>query len=83
MSSKLISSKSKIRISITIIPALDKMLEKVSINSGKSKSSLIEQAISQYFKNKLEKDLEMLSKINFEDLPSEDNWLEIQSNYEK
>ena len=78
MSSK--SARNKVRISVTIIPSLDNMLTKVSKNSGESKSSLIEHAVSKYLKNKFEKDIKTLSKMDFDDLPSEDEWLSIQSN---
>lgn len=77
MSSK--TTKNKVRISVTIIPSLDNMLTKVSQNSGESKSSLIEQALAKYLKNKLKEDVKTLSRINFDDLPSEDEWLSIQS----
>lgn len=73
------TTKNKVRISVTIIPSLDNMLTKVSKNSGESKSGLIEQALVKYLKNKLTDDVKILSKMNFDDLPSEDEWLSIQS----
>lgn len=81
MPSKSLSIKSKVRISITIMPSLDNMLKEASRNSGESKSYLVERAISAYLKSKLEKDIKILSKIDFDDLPSENDWLEIQSKF--
>lgn len=76
---KLLLSKAKNKISITIMPSINELLEKVSRKSGLSKSALIEKAVAQYLEDKLEEDIKALSKMHFDDLPSEDEWLEIQS----
>ena len=70
---------SKIRISVTIIPFVNQMLEKVSKRAGLSKSSLVEQALKQFLQQQLAKEAKALAKIHFDDLPSEDEWLSIQS----
>lgn len=73
------SIKNKIRISVTIMPSIDSMLTKIANKSGKSKSSLVEFALSRYLKSKFEEDMKTLSRIKFNDLPGEDDWLQIQS----
>lgn len=72
-------SNTKVRISVTIHPNLDNMLQKSIEKSGSSKSALVEQALTSYFKKSFVKDIKLLAKMKFEDLPSEDDWLEIQS----
>lgn len=69
----------KARICITIIPLINDMLEKVCEKSGISKSLLIEKAIKDFLKHQLEKDSKALSKMTFDDLPSEDDWFSLQS----
>lgn len=73
------NSKKRMRISITILPSLNKLLEELIEKNGESKSSLIEQAIKVYFEQKMEKDLQKLAKMKFDDLPTEENWLKIQN----
>ena len=73
------SSKKRMRISITILPSLNKLLEELIQKNGESKSSLIEQAIKVYFEQKMEKDLQKLAKMKFDDLPTEEDWLKIQN----
>ncbi|MEK9166697.1 MAG: ribbon-helix-helix domain-containing protein [Patescibacteria group bacterium] len=69
--------QSKTRISITINPVINEMLDNLTETSGVSKSSLIEHAIKDLLNTQLEKDAKALSKIKFDDLPSEDEWLAI------
>ena len=69
----------KTRISVTILPMVDIMLEKMSERTGSSKSALVEAALRDFLEKQLEKDTKALSKLNFPDLPSEDEWLQIQS----
>lgn len=75
------TTKNKIRISVTIVPSIDNMLTKIANKSGESKSSLVEFALSKYLASKFEEDIKTLSQIKFDDLPSEDDWLQIQSKY--
>jgi len=71
--------KVKTRISITIIPMVNEMLDKLSKRSGISKSSLVEEALRSYLQRQLEEDAKALAKIKFDDLPGEEDWLTIQS----
>lgn len=71
-------SKIKVRISITINPKLDNMLQEASQTAGKSKSFLIEEAVKEYLEKKLDRDSKELAKLKFKDLPSEEEWSVIQ-----
>jgi hypothetical protein len=64
----------KVRISVTILPSLNLILEKESENTGTSKSELVENALKKYLKNKLEHDAKILGSLHFDDLPSEHEW---------
>lgn len=72
-------SKTKMRISITVFPLTNETLGKISERYGISKSALVERALNKFLKNQLDKDSKVLSKLTFDDLPSEDEWLSIQS----
>lgn len=72
-------TSTKKRISITIIPFLDEKLESIGQRLGKSKSALIETAIKNFLKHQLDSDAQALAKLTFDDVPSEDEWLKIQS----
>ncbi|MFA5793086.1 MAG: ribbon-helix-helix domain-containing protein [Candidatus Gracilibacteria bacterium] len=67
-------SKNKTRISITILPSINLMLDKESKNIGVSKSELIENALKSYLRNKLQHDAKILGQMHFDDLPSETEW---------
>ncbi|MBI2638855.1 ribbon-helix-helix domain-containing protein [Candidatus Peregrinibacteria bacterium] len=69
----------KRRISITILPIIDDSLAKLSEQEDVSKSALVEKAIREFLQNKLDEDTKTLSQIKFDDLPSEDEWLTVQS----
>lgn len=69
----------KARISITIMPLVNQMLDDVSEKLGQSKSALIEQALKEFLQTRLEKDAKELAKMKFDDLPTEDEWLKVQS----
>lgn len=72
------SAKTKSRISVTIVPLVNDMLEQVSKRKGVSKSSLVEVALKKFLMDQLEKDAKALAQLDISDLPSEDEWLEIQ-----
>lgn len=60
---------------------MNSMLEKVSKQSGQSKSSLVERAVKDLLSKKLVDDSKILSNLNFDDTPDENQWLEIQSKF--
>lgn len=70
---------SKDRISITLSSNINTMVENMSKLTGTSKSRIVENALEFYLKTKLDEDSKALSKVKFDDLPSEDDWLTIMS----
>lgn len=76
------SLNNKKRISVTILPVVDSLLCKVSESLGKSKSLIVEKALREFLDRQLEKDAKSLAKMKFDDLPTEDEWLSIQSDIE-
>ncbi len=70
------------RISITILPRLNLMLEKESKQTGMSKSELVERAIQSFLKKKLEEDVKFLAQVHYDDLPTENEWLMLGSSLE-
>ena len=68
----------KLRISVTIIPSVNDMLEMLSERTGLSKSALVEKALKDLLNKQLEDDAKILAKLDAEDLPTEDEWLMIQ-----
>lgn len=73
------SLNNKKRISVTILPVVDSLLSKVSESLGESKSLIVEKALKEFLERQLEKDAKSLAKMKFNDLPTEDEWLSIQS----
>jgi predicted transcriptional regulator len=69
----------KSRISITIDRNLDQMLSKLAKDLETSKSALFEEAMEKYLQHKLAEDAKALAEITFDDLPTEDEWIQIQS----
>lgn len=70
-----IGHHTKMRISVTILPGINKILENVSQKSGTSKSVLVELALKKFLQEELSKDSKALAVMTFDDLPSEDEWL--------
>lgn len=73
--SKSSPSKNKERISITIQPTLNLFLSTMSDSLGLSKSEVVEKALKELLKNRLIFEAKELSKMKFDDLPTEDEWL--------
>ncbi len=67
--------KNKERISVTIQPSLNLFLEDVSHALGLSKSEVVENALKLLLKDRLIYEAKELSKMKFDDLPTEDEWL--------
>jgi len=72
-------SLNKKRISLTINPAINNLLDDLSVSTNLSKSNLIEIAVSNFLDKKMETDAEFISTVEIEDVPSENEWLRIQS----
>ena len=69
----------KTRISVTILPNLNLMIEKESKRLGISKSELVEEAIKKLLKNQLIEDAKKLATLKFKDLPSDEEWASLDS----
>ena len=69
----------KNRISITIMPKVDLMLREVADKNKLSKSAIVEIALSEYLQKQLAKEAKELAKMDFSDLPDEEQWQEIQA----
>jgi len=69
----------KSRISALLPNFLLDEIDKVSQTKKVAKSYIIERALQDWFLKKLDSDTKELSKISFDDLPSEKNWNLIQS----
>lgn len=67
------------RVSALLPSSLVEEIKRFSENNNITQSYIIKNALESWLRLKLEKDTKILSKINFDDLPSEDNWQLIQS----
>ncbi|MCK5320034.1 hypothetical protein KAJ61_01450 [Candidatus Parcubacteria bacterium] len=67
------------RLSSLLPTYLVEEVKKVSTEEKITQSLVIKKALELWFNNKLDRDTKALAKINFDDLPSEDDWNLIQS----
>ncbi len=67
------------RISALLPTTLVLEVKKMSKKENTTQSNIIKIALKQLLKKKLDKDTKELSKMKFDDLPSEDEWNLIQS----
>ncbi|MDP4007662.1 MAG: ribbon-helix-helix protein, CopG family [Candidatus Peregrinibacteria bacterium] len=72
---KKVHTQNKFKISVTILPSINAMLDQLAENMNTSKSSIVEAALRNYIDQRLEQEAKELSKITCDDLPSEDEWL--------
>jgi len=73
----------KTRISALLPVSITKELRRVSMNEKVTQSSIIERALRGWLRNKLDKDTKQLSKMTFNDLPSEEEWASLQTEIER
>ena len=67
------------RISAILPASLVYEVKKVSNGENVTQSSIIKNALEFWFQHRLRQDTKFLSKLNFNDIPSEDGWALIQS----
>ena len=67
------------RISALLPSTLVVEVKKMSKEKNTTQSNIIKMALNQLLKKKLDEDTKKLSKMKFDDLPSEDEWNLIQS----
>ena len=71
----------KKRISVTIIPTLAEFLEEFAKQTNTTKSAVVESALKYLSEKRLANDAKKLANMKFDDLPTEDEWLQIQTEY--
>ena len=67
------------RISALLPTVLVTEIKKMSEKNKTTQSNIIKTALKEWLKKKLDQDTKKLSKMKFDDLPSEDEWDLIQS----
>ncbi len=67
------------RISALLPSLLVNEVKKVSIKEKITQSSIIKKALAHWLHNRLKSDVRSLSKMDFQDLPSEEEWNLIQA----
>lgn len=71
--------QTKEKISITISRKYLDLLEKQAEYLSLPKSQVVENALKEYFLQKLDADTKKIASLQIDDLPSEDEWLLLQS----
>lgn len=71
----------KTRISVTIVPQLAQVLEEIAKAQQTTKSAVVEQSLRKLAEETLANDAKKLAELEFSDLPSEEEWLQIQSGF--
>ena len=72
-------AQTKSRVSISILSSIVKLLDQLSIKTGKNKSQLVEEALQRFLEDRLDTDTKYLGSLTFDDLPNEDTWLQLQN----
>ncbi|MFA5820631.1 MAG: hypothetical protein WC873_00745 [Candidatus Gracilibacteria bacterium] len=67
------------RISALLPSSLVIEIKKASVKENTTQSDIIKQALKDWLKKRLNEDTKALSKMAFDDLPSEDQWNAIQA----
>lgn len=70
-------------MSVSLPQKLVEEIERISEENSTTKSFVVKKALNDMFSKKLENDLNDLSKMKFDDLPSEEDWLIIQNECDK
>jgi hypothetical protein len=72
----------KARISAMLPVYLIGSIKNFAKRENTTQSSIIERALKEQFEKKIAQDAKDLSKMKFDDLPSENEWLQIQAKKE-
>lgn len=75
----MITAQKKQRISALLPSDILVELRKMADATQVSLNALFQRAVEDWLQKKLQKDAEDLSKLTFDDLPTEDEWHSIQS----
>lgn len=71
----------KTKISVTIPMALARLIEEMAIAQKTTKSAIVEKSIRQMAEEKFADEAKIISSSVFNDLPSENEWIDIQSKF--
>jgi predicted transcriptional regulator len=71
----------KTKISVTISMALARLLEEMANAQNTTKSAIVEKSIRQMAEERLADEAKIISSAVFDDLPSEDEWIEMQPKF--
>lgn len=69
----------KVKLSVSISASLASLLEEYAKSLHVPKSALVERSLHQMMDERLAEDAKKLASLTFDDLPTEDEWLAIQS----
>lgn len=69
----------KTRVSALLSKMLVTEIKKEAVERNATQSSIFEEALQLWLEKKLDEDAKSLGKMHFEDLPSENDWMQIQS----
>jgi predicted transcriptional regulator len=72
----------KTKLSVTVARQIAQMLEDMAAYHNTSKSALVEKALHDLFEEQMVRDAKKLASIKFDDLPTEDEWIELQPKWE-
>ena len=75
------SSITKTRISATLPAKVATELKRFSKEKNIPQSFVIAQALENWLSQKLANDAKELAKIEFDDLPSENEWIDLQPSF--
>ncbi|MBD3331019.1 DUF2191 domain-containing protein [Candidatus Peregrinibacteria bacterium] len=76
---KVLQNSKNTRISAILPKFLVLEMKKISEEENVTQSSIIKKALTEWLKKKLDRDTKALAALDFDDLPSEDEWDIIQS----
>jgi len=71
----------KTKISVTISKVLADLLEEMAEKMQVPKSALVEDALKPLIERRLEADAKALASLSANDLPSEEEWMSVQSDW--
>lgn len=72
-----------VKLSISLPKKLAEEIKRISDEKNVSKSFVVKKALDDMMLKKMEEDFKELSKMKFDDLPTEEEWLIIQNECDK
>ena len=75
---KKVHTGNKFRICVTIMPSINAALERLAYDKNTSKSAVVEEALKNFIGTQLENDARKLAEMQFDDVPTEEEWLALE-----